>query len=163
MCVVLHGLAHRAPWNHVRAISRTAQNIAETACKRKRCREENLSCAEKEENGKTMSLTIVDNNFLAFSFMLFHLRHWLYVRRSRLRCRVWASRDSNVQSHIDSMLVTTKANTKAEMIYTHLLYSSEHNRIISIRLTCNWKILLNNIQGFCVLCIERLWCGLNIE
>lgn len=34
------------------------------------------------------------------------------------------------------------------MIYTHLLYSSEHNRIISIRLTCNWKILLNNIQGF---------------
>lgn len=39
-------------------------------------------------------------------------------------------------------LVTSKANTKPEMIYTHLLYSSEHNRIISIRLTCNWKILL---------------------
>jgi hypothetical protein len=68
---------------HVRAISRTTKREYRTSKKiilerkeKQRAQREQKFLPKNPKERKTMSLTIVDNNFLAFS-----LRHWLKIVR----------------------------------------------------------------------------------
>lgn len=64
--------------NHVRAISRTAEKLYQqeemilegSECKK--TKQTRIKFRQAREKGKATSLTIVDNNFLAFSSMLSH-------------------------------------------------------------------------------------------
>jgi hypothetical protein len=85
-----------------------------------------------------MSLTIVDNNFLAFSKSLykssfFHLEFtFIYVHLTNTNQKTNKSRAVNNQYKSEKK----RADEKKKHNHNHF-YSSEHNRITSIRVTCN--------------------------